>query len=87
MVREMLHASMRDSTTITANDINSIVHQMHVHNTGTSSAAAATTPASSAPVVAAKTKSERLRELRELLDMGEITQSEHDSGRTNIINS
>jgi hypothetical protein len=59
---------------------------MHVH-TGASSAAAATTPASSAPVVAARTKSERLREIRELLDMGEITQSEHDSGRLNILKS
>ena len=77
---------MRDSTTITTNDINAIVHQMHVH-TGTSSAAAATTPASSAPVVAAQTKSERFREIRELLDMTEITQSEHDSARSDIVKS
>jgi hypothetical protein len=78
--------TMRDSTNITTNDINAIVHQMHLH-TGTSTVPPVTLSAPVPPVIVGKTKVERLRELRELLESGEITQSEHDSARADIIKS
>ncbi len=84
-VREML-VSMRDSTNITTSDINAIVHQMHLH-TGSSTVPPVTSTAPVPPVVVAKTKIERLRELRELLECGEITQLEYDLARADILRS
>ena len=79
--REIL-GTMRDSTMISTHEINVIVDQIHLR---TRTPSAATPPTQSVPVV--RSKLERLRELRELLDSELITQSEYDESRTHIIRS
>lgn len=85
-VREMLGSSMATGNVVSSQDINLIVDRMFLRGGQLTPSVPAQSPSIAVPVQP-KSKLERLRELRELLESEEITQLEHDENRSKILSS